>query len=396
MSPLKNTRLVGMAADIAGLIKGRNIVDQMDALATVAADTLDIGSFQLPVALEALAEADLVDLDRDRHGEIVRITERIPVFHDLYEDLGGVWRDRGPRQVEEGLVAVVHRLAAGPMPVEGLYDELGFGSRDADEVFAVGAGTSVFKKLETKNGQILYSPFSAFENPGAMSDVLIDHGPGELAEALHRIHSYQGLPVGDGDAVLRDAVSMGLITAPAVTIPDGTTRAFASVPYTVDRELLTVRKMVMDKALAIVACVRCGQTFGGATNTRSAIAIIDRLVGSGELSEHGSHERQYKLMRDQGVVQFLPDTKPWGSWKRVEFISTQENREAMSVARSLLAAQEIVDGRQATSDVQNLLNLDAQALKPLQTSAKLQRTRAVDEARLSRAFEQLMGRGPLG
>ncbi len=392
--PMKTTRTIGMAADLAGLIKGRNVITEIDALRTVASETLDIGAFALEPALLTLEQAALIDIDRDSHGEISRITEQIPVFRDLYEDLGDAWHGGNPRQVEQSLVSVVNRLASGPMPTEGLYDEIGLGKADADEVYKIGRSTTLFKTIPTSDGEILYSPFTAFEDPARMSEVLIEHGPGQLAEALHRVHSYQGLPVGpETDPALADAVALGLVSAPSVQIPSGTMRAFASMPYTLDRELLTIRKMVLDKALAIVACIRCGQHYGGATNSREAIAVLGSLVATGELSEHGSHERQYKLLRDQGVVRFLPDSKSWGSWKRVGFIDTPENREAMAVARTLLEGSELTEGREQRPDVQKLLDLDARALKPLQTVRKMERTRVVDEAGLGRAFEQLMGRG---
>lgn len=394
--PITRTRTIGMAADLAGLIKGRNIITEIEALRTVASETLDIGSYALEPVLATLEQAELIDIDRDSHGDVARITEQIPVFRNLYEDLGNAWHQGNPRQVEQSLVAVVNRLATGPMPTEGLYDELGLGRTDADEVYKVGRGTTLFKTVSTSDGEILYSPFTAFENPARMSQVLIEHGPGELAEALHRVNDYQGLPVGPGDSpALTDAVAMGLVTAPSVQIPDGTLRAFASVPYSVDRELFTVRKMVLDKALAIVACIRCGQHFGGATNSRQAVAVLRALVDTGELSEHGSHERQYKLLRDQGVVRFLPDSKSWGTWKRVGFIDSPENREAMTIAQMLLTGDELTEGRAAPSHVQQFLDLDARALKPLQTARQVQRTRVVDDGGLGRAFEQLMGRGPV-
>jgi hypothetical protein len=174
--PITKTRTIGMAADLAGLIKGRNVITEIEALRTVASETLDIGSYALEPALVTLEEAGLIDIDRDSHGEVARITEQIPVFRDLYQ--GDAWHDGNPRQVEQSLVAVVNRLATGPMPTEGLYDEIGLGRVDADEVYKIGRGTTLFKTVSTSDGEILYSPFTAFEDPARMSQVLIDHGPG--------------------------------------------------------------------------------------------------------------------------------------------------------------------------------------------------------------------------
>jgi hypothetical protein len=50
--------------------------------------------------------------------------------------------------------------------------------------------------------------------------------------------------------LLVDAVSRGLLAAPAVLLPNGTIQPFATLPYTLDRDLLRGQKPVLDKAQA--------------------------------------------------------------------------------------------------------------------------------------------------
>ena len=68
--------------------------------------------------------------------------------------------------------------------------------------------------------------------------------------------------------------------APAVERPDGLLQPFGALPYSVDRDLLKGRKPILDKALAVLACLRCGQHFGGATNLPAAslVMVIDKLL----------------------------------------------------------------------------------------------------------------------
>jgi hypothetical protein len=392
LSVVDNTQLVGMAADLAGLLRGRNVVENVDALKIVANEALDIDVQVLPSVLTVLEECGFIEIARTG-PRISQIIETIPAFRSLYPELGNAWQQRRPRQIEEELVAVVHRLAKSPIPVEELGSAVGIDTSDADHLYHLGHKAALFRIVDTIDGSILYSPYSAFEDPEAMRTALTNHGPAELADSIQQVSQYQGFPVDpDTDPVLADAVALGLLAAPSVALPNGTLRSFAALPYTVDRDLLTVRKAILDKALAIVACVRCGQHFGGATRAANVVAVLDALVNRESLAAHSSHERQYKLLRDQGIIRFLPDTMPGGRWKRPALIKTEENLEAVAIARSLVLNEDLQAGREASSDVRNLLDLDAKALRPLQTTGRSRRTNTIDPAKLDIAFEALMGR----
>ncbi len=110
---VKTTQMVGMAADLASLIRGRNVISNIDALQIVSSETLDIPSLAFTSVIDILEAAEMVEVDRNQ-GEISRIIENVPIFRDLYAD-GAAWKARNPRQIEEELVAVVDRLARGPV-----------------------------------------------------------------------------------------------------------------------------------------------------------------------------------------------------------------------------------------------------------------------------------------
>lgn len=54
LSTVDNTQLVGMAADLAGLIRGRNVLVDIDALKIVAREALGINARVLPSVLDVL------------------------------------------------------------------------------------------------------------------------------------------------------------------------------------------------------------------------------------------------------------------------------------------------------------------------------------------------------
>ncbi|MEU4507372.1 hypothetical protein [Streptomyces sp. NPDC024089] len=396
---LTKTRLVGSAADVAALIRGRNIIQDVSALQYIAVRELDVAPSSFEQVLDVLENAGFVDISRNSRGEPVGLTENVPVYRTLYEDLGTAWRASRPRQIEEELVAVVQRLAAGPVPVEALQTELGLDSKP-DDIVVIGRDSSILKVASTIDGDILYSPFSAFENPAVLSDLLREHGSAQMQAEFEQLHKHQGLAISQAEhPMLTDAVSRGLLSAPSVKLPDNKgLMSFAVLPYTLDRELLTGRKPVLDKALAVVACVRCGQKFGGSTNVSCALAIIAALLdpNRGMLRPHSSHERQYALMRNMGIIRFGADAgRVGGNWVTPIFVDTPDNREAMAIARDLIAAGETMAGRTPPPGTQSLLDLDASYLGPIQTISRTRARPDVSPNEYRGFWDALMGRGSL-
>lgn len=68
--------------------------------------------------------------------------------------------------------------------------------------------------------------------------------------------------------------------APGVDRPDGIEQPFATLPYILSHDLLTARKPVLEKALAVVACLQCGEHFGGYSDlpADALVAVIDTQV----------------------------------------------------------------------------------------------------------------------
>ncbi|MFJ9080276.1 hypothetical protein ACIRO3_34315 [Streptomyces sp. NPDC102278] len=86
--PLTKTRLVGSAADVAALIRGRNIIQDVSALQYIAVRELDLAPSSFEQVLDVLENAGFVDISRNSRGEPVGLTENVPVYRTLYEDLG--------------------------------------------------------------------------------------------------------------------------------------------------------------------------------------------------------------------------------------------------------------------------------------------------------------------
>ncbi|WP_405759827.1 hypothetical protein OG234_15925 [Streptomyces sp. NBC_01420] len=377
LTPLADTQLIGMAASVAALVRGQEVIGDAQALRALAAEQLDVNHFAFDQVVFALDELGFVEGVQRAGGKIVKFTESVPYYDDLYAKLGEAWRDRHPSEAEEQMVLLVDYLAEGPVPEEEASNRVGLDSSALPRLLELGERSQLVKRIQMPDGDVLYSPFFGFENPEVMGNLIRDHGAESLAQAFAAVRGEQGLPVGDGQPLLQEAIARGLLLAPAVEQPNGTLQPFAALPYILDHDLLRGRKPILDKALALLACLRCGQHFGGSTNLPpdALIAVIDKLLDRnvGFLNPHSSHERQYRLVHAAGLIRFGPDTRPGGSWVTPQFIDTPDNRQALQIARDLVTHGEQLKGRVGDEQARQTLSLGQSFTAPMQT---MHRTRA--------------------
>jgi hypothetical protein len=174
---------------------------------------------------------------------------------------------------------------------------------------------------------------------------------------------------------------------------------FATLPYVLSRELLTIKKPVLDKALAVIACLRCGQHFGGYSSLSAdqLLHVINKLLdpNRGFLLPNEAHRRQYGLMHRAGLIAFDPDLKPGGRWVTPRFIDTPDNREALQIARDLLAHGEPIDDRLGDATVRGMLAEGGNMSGPVQTVARYRDKAVVDPKTWTTVVNAAMSRGPL-
>ena len=375
LTPLADTQLIGMAASLAALVRGQDVIADAQALRAVAAEQLDVSQFAFDQVIKVLADVGFVEGVRRSGGKITRFTENVPYYDDLYTGLGEVWRGRQPTEIEQQMVLLVDNLADAPVPVEELAGRIGLDTAAVPALLEVGGSAQLVKTIPLLDGDVAYSPFFGFENPELIGDLVRDHGPEQLAMAFAAVRGEQGLPVTESYPLLQDAIARGLLLAPSVELPNGTLQPFAALPYILDYELLHGRKPVLEKALAVLACLRCGQHFGGATSLSAPglVNVIDKLLNPsrGFLQPHESHERQYRLMHTAGLLAFDPDPVPGGNWVQPRFIDTEDNRAALTIARDLIVHGERIAGRVGDDQARAALVTGQPFAAPMQTVARM-------------------------
>lgn len=400
LGPLNDTRVVGMAATLAGLIRGRDVVEDAQALMQVAAQQLDVHMMAFSEVIALLEEAGYVAGVKRNGGKVASFTENIPFYDDLYGTLGGVWRSRRPTELEQEMLLVVDGLSYAPVPLESLADSFGLDTADLPAILDLGTESGLVRTLRTIDGDVAYSPFFGFENPGLLEALVLDHGTDQLITEFQAVRARQGLELVPGNfPLMTQAVAGGLVMAPSVRLPSGELRAFAALPYLSDNSLLTSRKPVLDKALAVLACLRSAERHGE-YNTLPAdalVSVINKLLdpNRGFLNPNSAHKRQYELMRNAGLVVFAPDTVPGGRWVTPTFVDTVDNREALVFARDLIARGEIVERRIDDSTARNALDSGSSYRSPIQTMSRIRESVDLSPRNFARIFEKAMGRSAL-
>lgn len=355
-------REVGMAANLAVNIRGRDVIADANALQQIAAEELGVEPLLFNNTLNLLEEADLVTVRQA--GSRRPIEERIPIHENLYDRLGEVWADRRPSEVQEETIAVVNSLAQAPIELDELERDLP--KADLESILAVGGSTELIKKLELSDGTVvLYSPYFVFENPDRLRGIYESHQNERVQAVMARVRGEQGALVDEDDSAFADMVSRGLLLTPTIDGAGGPA-SFAFLPYATPQKVLRVEKSILDKAVQILACVRYGEHRAIATKIRSPGGILQRLLDASHqytLSPHSEHQRQYRTLHRLGIVEFRPS----GAWVAVKLIDTDDNKRAVRLAIDLLHHGEEMADKGANDEAQRLLAHGDQMHNPLRT-----------------------------
>jgi hypothetical protein len=362
IAELDDVREVGMAANLAVNIRGRDVIGDADALKVIAAEELGVEPLLFKTILDLLQHADFVTVHKS--GSKRSIEERVPVHENLYDRLGQVWEERHPSELQEEMISVVNSLASTPILLDEAKEALP--DSDLDTILAVGGSTELIKNLELDDGTtLLYSPYFAFEHPERLQGIFESHEIEEVRAAMAKLRGEQGLLVDESDPALADMVSRGLVMTPTIAGAGGDAR-FAFLPYAADPQVLRVEKSVLDKAVQILACVRYGQHRAVKTKISMPAAILNRLLDPSHdftLGAHSEHRQQYFTLYRLGIVDFIPSH----NWVKVKLIDTEDNKRAVRLALDLLRYGEEMTDKGTNEAAQELLAHGERLHGPLRT-----------------------------
>lgn len=322
----EKTLLVGKAASLAMHLKGLLYIDEMDGLKYAAAE-LGISGLELRPVLRQLEIVDFVRL-KTSGDEIKRIDVRVPEFRSGYEDLGVLWKDSKPSEIEKSGVAVLQTLLSKPMKESGLKD-LGLDNTAQSILYDV-MGSGQLLRIQPVDGQrVLYSPLAVDANPGPYLQWTEKYSD-RVSGLLKSLTSHQGIPLSSetftGNEVVQDAILTGVLMPVRV---QGTTgeQQFLFAPK---GGLKAEERVILDKARAIIASVRYGQNFAAGRPIQYPRAILKQLRDNKRFRKgHPDLSSQYSLLVEKLIGR--PVKEDNGFWN-FYINDTEENLMALDVA----------------------------------------------------------------
>ena len=350
-SHFRKSKRLGAAIRIANLIKGQDVISNYEYL-LAAAGELKIGADTLDKSLEELEEIGYVTLYKSG-GEIKKIEERIPLLEEQYSAIGEKWRSSAPSDIEKATILVLDELLISPQKERNIIKKHGFDTNSFKIITDVGKTGAFYEsyKSPADGSTIAYSPLYHDENPEKILSLFERFPNKDVSEKIKKIRNYQGLPIEKiSDPILIEAIKMGCLPTPSVSSTAGQ-KFFAFTPLA---GVGKIEKALLEKARAIVACVRYGENFAGITRIHDPLAVLYKLKNYKSIGSHSEIRRQYILLHKLGIGRITKDPN-YSSRYNFELIDTEENMRALELAIQYLTVKEVIKIDEAAYKAKQLL-----------------------------------------
>ena len=374
---MPTTILVGKAATLATHLKGRDFVNDYQALIGLASQ-LGISSIELRQVLRELEEIDFVSVVETSSSisGIKRVELKIPELRSGYEELGERWLQLKPSEVEQASISLLENVASFPQAEVLLKGSLGLNDKDFGLILEIGTSGLLIEKYDDNGQNILYSPLTVEEKPDALLKLAQQYPEDNIVVALKNVQRYQGTPIenlkGQNKIFAEQAMRLGVL-CPVQIVSGATAKAFLFTPR---GGLRKEERVILEKARAILACVRFGEHFATTRKIMYPHRILETLRDRKSFSySRPDFPEQYGLLVTQQVGRIEPDRLRPGFYK-FYFIDTPENMRALNIAIDLLKIG-VLPTSKLEVDASDLLNIGGMFSGTLPTRAKLGRSVAL-------------------
>ena len=127
---------------------------------------------------------------------------------------------------------------------------------------AIGEAGALIDRYTMPSGEtVLYSPLTVEEKPDAIVELSHRYSGNRIIAAMNDVRTQQGVPVEFVKSAQREIVLEGVMTGvlcPVQIASGGQEHTFLFTPH---GGLQSEKRVILEKARAILACVRCGEHF---------------------------------------------------------------------------------------------------------------------------------------
>lgn len=372
----RKTLRIGKAAALATHLRGFNVVNNPESLITMAS-LLGIGPDELPKIIEELRILEFVRGVKTGPDDVItRIELAIPELRSIYEDLGGRLLDLKPGEHEMAAIDLLEATIRGPKPETVTLHALGLAPTDQDIVRDVLSAGSLVDSFQGSQGPILYTPLMVEQDPKPLIKLSERFPEDDVVKAFETVKNLQGIPEAEITAssndALRAAVESGVLQPVTLDLPGRPRSRFYFTPR---GGLAPEKRIILDKARALLAGVRAGQRYPTSTRIRRPAALLRAIRDRGSLAPHSDAATQYGLIVSKGMGTLVRSGSRW----EFRLKKTPENVAAVDLAIEMLET-----GEMSTTgldlEARELVSVTGNYRGPLPT-----RSRAKKEGRASRA-----------
>ncbi len=338
------SRTAGQAARLAMLVRGQDVIEDEQRLKKIAAIELGMTPPEYASAKRLLLEADLLEERTTRLGKRV-VNEKVNrlVHADNYRRIGELWLSRDYRShKEEALIYSLDKLVEAPAELaelDALHDLKKPEERAA--VLELGANAGIIDSLDGEK-TVFYSPLLWDVSPKRLAVFLKKANATAFGEVIRKARVRPGSDfTASADPLILQAVSGGILPSYRVDSTGGQ-RVYGFAPYSGGLLSSDEEKTIIDKARALVACLRYGSEAATITRIRNPLLILNALTDQNRhyrLRPHSELKLQYGMLIGKQLGRIIQATNGRHIF---ELIATEDNLRACAIARELLTSGEVM------------------------------------------------------
>lgn len=325
MSKFKNTILLGKATTLALHIKGHDVIKNFEALEYASAE-LGISSIELDYVLRELQEIGFIR-KYDNRIEII-----VPTFIDAYQILGQRWYDLKPSDIELKSVNILSDLENNPLKTSKITDIYDLSDDEKRIIYEVGDAGTYLEQFYTATGEeISFSPALTELHPEKIYNFTQKNPQHDLSTVYSEIRKFQGKPLEQvTNKIVKEAFYSGILLQTEIGVGQNKRQYLFAPVENVSQE----NRIILDKARAILSCVRCGEYHTeDSTKIFSPYLILKAMKERKKLRSNTSHKNQYGLIITKGIARL---GNPLTDKSELNIIDTDENMKAIDLSIEML------------------------------------------------------------
>ncbi|MGH9444351.1 MAG: helix-turn-helix transcriptional regulator [Terriglobia bacterium] len=335
------SRAAGQAARLAMLIRGQDVIEDEQRLKKIAAVELGLHPAEFTIAKQLLMEADLIEERTTKTGKSVLNEKVSRINHsDNYRRVGELWLSRNERtEKEDAIIHTLDSIVETPKAISDLAALLSLKKNDRSAVLELGTNAGILESVDEARN-VYFSPLLWDVNPKKLGSFLKTASATSFGELLQRLKKPGSDVTNVTEPLIAQAVSGGIFPSYGV-VSTGGRRVYSFTPYTGGLLISDTQKTILDKARAIIACLRYGSEAATITKIRNPLAILNALTDQARdygLKPHSELKLQYGMLVSKQIGRVIQT----GDRYAFRLIPTDDNLKACSIAQELLSAGELM------------------------------------------------------